>query len=423
MLQSKDTISEVAEILKGSEFYDADHTAVFSAILGIYTSGEPADCAAVQAALVATGYAGHAIESGFLQALVAAAPSSMSAGYYAEKVAATALRRRLIEAGNRIVNLGYSAANDAIETAISTAASEITKLGGEGQRYEGAVPLANAMELALDNIETISNRSDQMTGVPTGFHDLDVLTNGLQAGQLIVIAGRPSVGKSVLATDFIRSCSVKHGMTSVLFTLESSTTETTTRIMCSEARVALHHMRSGTMTDEDWARLARRMGPVSEAPMFIDDRPNLTFTHIAKECRRLHTTHNLQLAVVDCINGLPYGTRPFDNRYLEISEISRCLKQLAKELRIPIVATSQLNRAVEARPDKRPILSDLRDSGTLEENADIVVLLHREDMYDRESPRAGEADLILAKHRQGPTANITTAFQGHYSRFVDMAAS
>jgi replicative DNA helicase len=192
------------------------------------------------------------------------------------------------------------------------------------------------------------------------------------------------------------------------------------RLNSAEARVALHHMRSGNMTDDDWARLARRMGEVSAAPLFVDDTADLTFTQIRARCRRLRRKHDLRLAIVDTINMMTYGTRPFDNRYLEISEIARCLKQLAKELGIPIVAISQLNRGPEQRSDKRPMLHDLRDAGTLEDNADVVVLLHREAAYEAESPRAGEADLIVAKQRQGPTATITVAHQGHYSRFVDM---
>jgi replicative DNA helicase len=177
------------------------------------------------------------------------------------------------------------------------------------------------------------------------------------------------------------------------------------------------------MTKEDWAKLSNRMGEVSAAPLFIQDQDNLTYVQIRDQCRTMVEQYDLRLAVVDSINLLTYGTRPFENRYLEISEISRCLKQLAKELKISVVAVSQLNRAVEARTDRRPMLVDLRDSGTLEENADLVLLIYREDAYERESPRAGEADLIAAKHRHGPTATMTVAFQAHYSRFVDMAQS
>jgi replicative DNA helicase len=282
------------------------------------------------------------------------------------------------------------------------------------------------MEGALDEIESISNRSGQMTGVPTGFHDLDALTNGLHPGQMVIIAARPAIGKSTLGLDLARSCSIKNTLTCVIFSLEMGRNEIIMRLLSAEARVALHHMRSGTMTDEDWARLARRMGPVSEAPLFIDDSPNMSMMEIRAKARRLKQRHGLQLVIIDYMQLMQHSAsnskRP-DNRQQEVSEISRSLKLLAKELEVPVIAISQLNRGPEQRTDKRPMMSDLRESGSLEQDADVIILLHREDAYERESPRAGEADLIVAKHRNGPTANITVAFQGHYSRFVDMAQS
>jgi len=224
---------------------------------------------------------------------------------------------------------------------------------------------------------------------------------------------------STLGLDIARSASVKHGLASAIFSLEMSKTEITMRLLSAEARVPLHHMRSGTMTDDDWGRLARRMGQIAEAPMYIDDSPNLTMMEIRAKARRLRQRHDLKLVVIDYLQ-LMSATRRVENRQQEVSELSRSLKLLAKELEIPVIAMSQLNRGAEARTDKKPQLSDLRESGSIEQDADMVVLLHREDAYEKESPRAGEADFIVAKHRNGPTATITVAFQGHYSRFVDM---
>jgi replicative DNA helicase len=275
--------------------------------------------------------------------------------------------------------------------------------------------LGDILEGLLDELEAA-----EQTGLPTGFTDLDSLTGGLHPGQLIVIAARPSLGKTTLAIDMLRTTAIQHGLPAALFTLELERLDITRRILSAEARVALHHMRGG-LTDEDWTRLARRMPDVSVAPLFIQDTAYRTFTDLRAHCRRLHAQRDVRLIAVDALHMLNYGTRQLGSRYEEISEISRCLKLLAKELQIPIVAVSTLNRNAELRTDKRPMLSDLRDSGALEDNADVVVLIHREDHYDRESPRAGEADLIVAKHRDGPTATITVAFQGHYSRFVDMA--
>jgi replicative DNA helicase len=229
------------------------------------------------------------------------------------------------------------------------------------------------------------------------------------------------VHNSTLGLDFARAASIKNGLTSVIFSLEMSRTEITMRLLSAEARVPLHHMRSGKMSDDDWARLARRMGEVAEAPLFIDDSPNMSMMEIRAKARRLRQRHDLRLVIVDYMQ-LMTSARRVESRQQEVAEMSRALKLLAKELEVPVVAISQLNRGPEQRTDKKPQLSDLRESGSIEQDADMVILLHREDFYEKESPRAGEADLIVAKHRNGPTANITVAFQGHYSRFVDMSS-
>ena len=235
------------------------------------------------------------------------------------------------------------------------------------------------------------------------------------------------VGKSMIPThnstlgmDICRSASIKNGLATVFFSLEMGRNEIIMRLLSAEAQVPLHHMRSGTMSDADWTRLASRMGIVSEAPLFIDDSPNMTLTEIRAKCRRLKQRHNLRMVVVDYLQLMTSGKR-VESRQQEVSEFSRSLKLLAKELDVPVIAISQLNRGPEQRTDKRPMLSDLRESGSLEQDADMVILLHREDAYEKESPRAGEADFIIAKHRNGPTGTVGVAFQGHYSRFVDMA--
>jgi replicative DNA helicase len=227
---------------------------------------------------------------------------------------------------------------------------------------------------------------------------------------------------STLGLDLARAASIKHNMASVIFSLEMSRNEITMRLLSAEARVHLQNMRTGRMSDDDWARLARRMGEVASAPLFIDDSPNMTMMEIRAKARRLKQRHDLKLIVLDYMQ-LMSSPRKVENRQQEVSEISRSLKLLAKELEIPVVAISQLNRGPEQRADKKPQISDLRESGSLEQDADMVVLLYREDAFEKESPRAGEADFIVAKHRNGPTDTITVAFQGHYSRFVDMAPS
>ena len=276
------------------------------------------------------------------------------------------------------------------------------------------------MDGVLDEIEAIGNREAGLYGVPTGFADLDDLTNGLHAGQMIIVAARPAMGKSTLALDLCRAASIHNNLTSGFFSLEMTRSEITMRLLSAEAKVPLNHIRNGQMNDDDWAKLARKMGEVSSAPMFIDDSPNMTMMEIRAKARRLKQRHDLRLIVIDYMQLMTSGKK-VESRQLEVSEFSRQIKLLAKELEVPIIALSQLNRGPEQRGDKRPMMSDLRESGSLEQDADMVILLHREDVYEKESTRPGEADLIVAKHRNGPTRDITVAFQGHYSRFVDMA--
>jgi replicative DNA helicase len=228
------------------------------------------------------------------------------------------------------------------------------------------------------------------------------------------------MGKSTLALDFCRAASIHNNLASCFFSLEMTRSEITMRLLSAEAKVPLNHIRNGNMTDDDWVKLARKMGEVSSAPMFIDDSPNMTMMEIRAKARRLRQRHDLRLIVIDYLQLMSSGKK-VESRQLEVSEFSRQIKLLAKELDVPVIALSQLNRGPEQRADKRPMVSDLRESGSIEQDADMVVLLHRDDVYEKESTRPGEADLIVAKHRNGPTRDITVAFQGHYSRFVDMA--
>jgi replicative DNA helicase len=238
----------------------------------------------------------------------------------------------------------------------------------------------------------------------------------------LFLAGRNFIPthNSTLGLDIARSATVKHHLATVIFSLEMSKHEITMRLLSAEAKVPLHHMRAGTLSDEDWSKLARRMGEIADAPLYIDDSPNMTMMEIRAKARRLKQRNDLKLVVIDYLQLMTSGKR-VESRQQEVSEFSRALKLLAKEIEVPVIAMSQLNRGSEQRQDKKPMLSDLRESGSIEQDADMVMMIHREDMYEKESPRAGEADIMLVKHRNGPTANVTVAFQGHYSRFVDMA--
>ncbi|HEV2640626.1 MAG TPA: replicative DNA helicase [Actinocrinis sp.] len=423
MLLSKDAIADVIDAIKGRDFYKPAHELIYDSILDLYGRGEPADAVTVADQLNKHGDLARIGGAAYLHTLMSSVPTAANAGYYAIIVRERAILRRLVEAGTRITQMGYSTDGADLDEIVNRAQQEIYGVT-EQRASEDFAPLSDIMEGALDEIESISNRSGQMTGVPTGFADLDALTQGLHPGQMIIIAARPAIGKSTLGLDLARSCSIRNGLASVIFSLEMSRNEITMRLLSAEARVALHHMRAGTMTDDDWAKMARRMGEVSAAPMFIDDSPNMSMMEIRAKCRRLKQRHDLRLVIIDYMQLMSHGgSRRAENRQQEVSELSRSLKLLAKEIEVPVIAISQLNRGPEQRTDKKPMMSDLRESGSLEQDADVVILLHREDAYERESPRAGEADLIVAKHRNGPTATITVAFQGHYSRFVDMAQS
>ncbi|MFZ5851104.1 MAG: replicative DNA helicase [Actinomycetota bacterium] len=418
MLLSKDAIADVVEVVRAVDFYRPAHALIYDVVLDLYGRGEPADAVTVAAELTRRGEIGRVGGAPYLHTLISGVPTAANAGYYAAIVRERAVLRRLVEAGTRIVQLGYAAGGD-VDDIVDRAQAEVYAVT-ERRTSEDYQPLSDIMQGTLDEIEAIASHGGQLVGVPTGFTDLDALTNGLHPGQMVIVAARPALGKSTLGLDFARSAAIRHGLTSVIFSLEMSRNEITMRLLSAEARVPLHHMRSGSMSDEDWTRLARRMGEVSSAPLFIDDSPNMSMMEIRAKCRRLKQRHDLRLVIVDYLQ-LMSGARKVESRQQEVSEFSRALKLLAKELEVPVVAISQLNRGPEQRTDKKPMLSDLRESGSLEQDADVVVLLHREDAYERESPRAGEADLIVAKHRNGPTATVTVAFQGHYSRFVDMA--
>ena len=423
MLLSRDAIADVVETLRSGDFYRPAHQLIYDAVVDLYGRGDPVDPVTVSNHMSSTATLGRAGGAPYLAALIGGVPTAANAGYYAKIVAEKAVLRRLVEAGTRIVQMGYAADNGSdgsgdADAAVDRAQAEVYSVT-ERRISEDYQPLELLLQPTLAELEAIEGHSGAMTGVPTGFVDLDALTNGLHPGQLIVVAARPAIGKSTLGLDFARAASVKHGLTSCIFSLEMGRSEITMRLLSAEARVSLANMRGGRLTDQDWTKLIRRMGEVAEAPLFIDDSPNLTMMEIRAKARRLKQRNDLRLIVLDYLQ-LMSSPRRVENRQQEVSEISRQCKLLAKELEVPIVAISQLNRSSEQRQDKRPQLSDLRESGAIEQDADMVLLLHREDAYDRESARAGEADFIVAKHRNGPTDTITVASQLHYSRFADL---
>lgn len=421
MMLSKDAIADVIEVVRDSDFYRPAHETIFDVVTDLYGRGEPADAVTVSAELTKRGELGRIGGAAYLHTLIAGVPTAANAGYYARIVRERAILRRLVDAGTRIVQLGYGADGGEVDDIVNTAQSEIYAVT-ERRTAEDYAPLRDIIPGTMEEIELNSSRDGTMVGVPTGFKDLDNLTGGFHPGQMIVIAARPAVGKSTIGLDIARAASIKHNLTSVVFSLEMSRNEIAMRMLSAESDVELQHLRKGIRNDEDWTAIAATMGRVSDAPLFIDDSPNMSMMEIRAKCRRLKQRHDLKLVVLDYLQLMSSGKR-VESRQQEVSEFSRSLKLLAKELEVPVIAISQLNRGSEQRSDKRPQVSDLRESGSIEQDADMVILLHRDDVYDKDSTRRGEADVIVAKHRNGPTADLVLAFQGHKARFADMAHS
>ncbi|WP_392390653.1 replicative DNA helicase [Nocardioides sp. L-11A] len=362
MMISKDAIADVVEVLRGADYYRPAHEEIHEAILDLYSRGEPADMVTVAGELQRRGQLQKVGGAPYLHTLAANVPIAANAGFYAEIVYEKAILRRLVNAGTKIVQISYAGEGE-VEGIVNEAQSEIYKVT-DRNKSEDYAPLSDIMDGVLDEIEAIENREAGIYGVPTGFADLDELTNGLHSGQMIVVAARPAMGKSTLALDFCRAASVGHNLTSAFFSLEMTRAEIVMRLLSAEARIPLNHIRNGKMGTEEWDRLARHVAKVSAAPMFVDDSPNMTMTEIRAKARRLKQKHDLKLMVIDYLQLMSSGKK-VESRQLEVSEFSRQMKLLAKELEIPIIALSQLNRGPEQRADKRPAMSDLRESGCL----------------------------------------------------------
>lgn len=420
MLMSAEAIAAATDIIQARDFYRPTHASIFDAILYLYAANQPADPISVAARLADIGGLGRIGGAGYLHECMAAIPTPASTGYYAHIVSARAARRRLIETGVRISQLGYVQDGSDESNLINLAQQAVYELGDRRSRSDFST-FTDLLQPTLDEIESMGAQGGVKTGVPTGFTDLDRLLGGLHPGQLIIVAGRPGLGKSTAAAgDFVRAAAIKHRLPTAVFSLEMSKVQIVMRWLSAEARIPLNVLRSGQLSDDDWMKLANRMGEIGEAPIFVDDTPSMTLMDIRAKARRLKQQNGLRLIVVDYLQ-LMTSPKRTESRQQEVADLSRGLKLLAKEVECPVVAVSQLNRGPEQRQDKRPQLSDLRESGSLEQDADVVILLHRDDYYDKESPRAGEADFIVAKHRDGPTDTVTVAAQLHLSRFVDMA--
>ena len=417
MLLSQEAISEVHEAVRGTDFYAAKHEIIFDAILELFSRGEPTDVITVTDELSKSGDLVKAGGADYLHTLTSIVPTAANAAYYADIVQEKATLRRLVEVGTKIAQMGYKAEGDIIEL-VNQAQHDVYAVSksASGEDY---VPLFDSIDAAVKMMEVAQKRGGEMVGVPTGFSELDDMTHGLHPGQLVILAARPAVGKSTLALDIARNAAIKHSKPVIFFSLEMGRAEIAMRLLSAESRIYLQSMRKGSLSDNDWSRIASVRGEINSAPLYIDDSPNMTLVEIRAKCRRLAKLVGLEMIVIDYIQLMTSGKK-VESRQQEVSEFSRALKLLAKELGVPVIAISQLNRNSEKSENKKPELSHLRESGSLEQDADVVVLLHREDMGNKEHERAGEAMLIVAKQRNGPTGTIVVNFLGQFSKFEDM---
>ncbi|MDO4791972.1 MAG: replicative DNA helicase [Buchananella hordeovulneris] len=416
MLLSKEAISEVSEVLRVEDFYRPVHAMIFDVIISLFGKNEPADNITVAGELNRRGELVRVGGADYLHTLIAGVPTAANAMYYAALVRERAMLRRLVEVGTRIVQLGYASdGGDAYEI-VNQAQAEVMRATESRQRTD-YVQLGEVLHPVFEEIEAVRGGKVSEGTVATGFRDLDDLTHGLHPGQMIIVAARPGVGKSTLSLDICRHAAIRNNQACVIFSLEMSAAEITKRLLSAEAKIFQNSLSNGTVSSDEMQKLGDVIGRIGDAPLFIDDSPNLTMPEIRAKARRLKMENDLKLIVVDYLQLMSSG-RKVESRQQEVSEFSRSLKLLAKELEVPLIAVAQLNRSSEQRSDKKPTMSDLRESGSLEQDADIVILLHRPN-YEKEDERQGEVDIIVDKHRAGPTATIPVLHQGHYSRFVD----
>ena len=370
MLLSKDAIGDVAEALKSTDFYRPAHELIYDAIVDLFSRGEPVDAITVADEMTKRGTLQRIGGQAYLHDLIQSVPTAANAGYYATIVSERAVLRRLVEAGTRIVQLGYGQGEGDVDDIVNRAQAEVYAVADK-RGSEDYVALAQTLEETLNEIEVASGRTDEFTGVPTGFHELDELLHGLHKGQMIVVAARPAVGKSTFGMDIARAAAIKHKMATAFFSLEMSRTEISMRVLAAEGTISLQDLRKGTIGDHGWEKLAQLVGKISDSPLYIDDSPNMSLMEIRAKCRRLKQQHNLKLVVIDYLQLMSSGKK-VESRQQEVSEFSRALKLLAKEIEVPVIAISQLNRGPEQRTDKRPQMSDLRESGCL--TADTRIL-------------------------------------------------
>ncbi|MBI2619325.1 MAG: replicative DNA helicase [Ignavibacteriales bacterium] len=422
MLLEKEAIAKAVEVLDETAFYKPAHQQIFSAMIGLFERSEPVDLITLVEELRGRGQLEKVGGEYYLTELTTKVTSAANIEFHAHIVLEKALMRQLIASSSQVINRAYSETEDALDL-LDEAEQRIFQIS-EQRMKKTFVSMNTAVHSTMELLESIHGKHSGITGVPAGFTELDNLTGGFQKSDMVVIAGRPSQGKTALVLSLARNASVIHNVPIGFFSLEMSTQQLVMRLICAEARVDAHSVRTGRLPEDEWRKLSTSVGRLYKAKIFIDDTPALTVLELRAKARRLKAEHSVGMVVVDYLQ-LMQGPKNAQSREQEISTISRSLKALAKELEIPVVALSQLNRAVEARGDKRPLLADLRESGAIEQDADVVVFVHRPEMFGIEKDEDGNstegmAELIVGKQRNGPTGTVRLAFIKNYARFENL---
>lgn len=418
MLTDKDAVIEALEVLKKEDFYREDNKTIFEAIVNLYNRAEPIDIITVKDELVTMGKLETVGGLEYLAVLPDKVPLVSNADRYVKIVEEKSILRNLIKASNDIVSLGY-AETEEVDNIMDLAEKRIFEIT-QKKNTKGYTPIKDILVESFAELERLYNQKTPITGIPTGFADLDYKTAGLHNSDLILVAARPAMGKSAFVLNIATNAALKANVPVVIFNLEMSKEQLVNRMLCSEAMVDSNKIRTGKIEEDDWVKLATALGPLSEAPIYIDDTPGISIMEIRAKCRKLKLEKNIGLVIIDYLQLVQASNKRNASREQEISEISRSLKILAKELDVPVIALSQLSRAAEQRQDHRPMLSDLRESGAIEQDADIVMFLYRDDYYNENSEKKNIAEVTLAKHRGGSTGTVELLWLGNYTKFVNI---
>ncbi|HEY4579368.1 MAG TPA: replicative DNA helicase [Savagea sp.] len=413
-----ESLITAAEIIQEDDFYRVAHQKIFETMLRLNDKGEPVDVVTLSEELGASNELENVGGMVYLSELATSVPTAANVTHYAKIVEEKALLRRLIKVATTIVEDGFSR-EDEVESVIAEAEKKMMEVSSRKNAGDFK-PIADVLVDTYQNIEVLSSRKGEVTGVPTGFTDLDDITAGFQKNDLIIVAARPSVGKTAFALNVAQNVATKAGENVAIFSLEMGADQLVMRMLCAEGNINAQALRTGDLIDEDWSKLAMAVGTLSNAGIYIDDSPGIRVNEIRSKCRRLKQEHGLGMIVIDYLQLIAGSGKPGENRQQEVSDISRSLKGLARELEVPVIALSQLSRGVEQRQDKRPMMSDLRESGSIEQDADIVSFLYREDYYEKETTAKDVIEIIIAKQRNGPTGTVTLAFVKEYNKFLNV---